>query len=74
MKNYYYCDADMHIYTEKEKNAAIYPVGRFEIVGTFKNRAAAEKEQYRAYLVGKADFPCQPASRTIYTVAGCYRK
>lgn len=74
MKNYYYCNADMHVYTEKEKIAAIYPAGRFEFIGAFKNRAAAEKEQYSAYLAGKAEFPCQLASRTIYTAAGCYRK
>lgn len=74
MKNYYYCNADMHVYTEKEKSGAIYPAGRFEFIGAFKNRAAAEKAQYSAYLAGQKEFPCQLASRTIYTAAGCYRK
>lgn len=43
MRKYYWCDANMMVYTEKEKQNSIFSSGRFHFVRMFKNRAAAEK-------------------------------
>lgn len=42
MKNYYYCDAMISVYTEKEKENSRFPQSRFELIGQFKNRRQAE--------------------------------
>ena len=43
MKNYYYCEANMAIYTEKEKIKSVWPANRFHLVGAFRSRTEAEK-------------------------------
>lgn len=42
MKNYYYCEANDAIYTEKEMNRSKWPSGRFEKIGAFEKREEAE--------------------------------
>lgn len=43
MKNYYYCEANMAIYTENEKINSVWPANRFRLVGAFRSRPEAEK-------------------------------
>ena len=42
MKDYYYCNANMGIYTEKEKEKSKLPAFRFEKIGCFASRKMAE--------------------------------
>lgn len=42
MRKYYYNNANMEIYTEKEKYNSINCASRFEYIGEYKNRTEAE--------------------------------
>ena len=44
MKEYYYCYATNAIYTKREMEKSVWPIGRFVHVGAFKNRTAACQE------------------------------
>lgn len=58
MRTYYYCEADLKIYTEKEMLHSKWAKGRFEKIGTFKNRGCAEEyavHSLRLDVIEKAD-------------------
>lgn len=42
MRNYYLCNANFAVYTEVEKSHSEYSAHRFQLLGSFKNRAAED--------------------------------
>lgn len=52
MRNYYYCEANCTIYTEREKNKSCFPGCRFEIIGEFKKRVQAENAWLEKHPLG----------------------
>ena len=54
MRNYYYCEANSMVYTEKEKINSVWPAGRFMLIGAFKSRSDAEvsfgEKNYNIYI------------------------
>lgn len=42
MRNYYYCEANMIVYTETEKLNSVLPGCRFELIGSYRSRKGAE--------------------------------
>ena len=42
MRNYYFCEADSKVYTEREMKKSDFPSGRFCLIGSFKSRSEAE--------------------------------
>lgn len=42
MRNYYYCEANMIVYTETEKRNSDFPGCRFALIGNFHKRSDAE--------------------------------
>lgn len=47
MRNYYLCNANFTVYTEVEKSHSEYPAHRFQLLGSFKNRSAAENHLFK---------------------------
>lgn len=57
MKKYYYCEANLTVYTEKEMRKSVFHPSRFVEIGAFKNRLEAEiyvqNEMGEAVMSGK---------------------
>lgn len=52
MRNYYYCEANCTVYTEREKIKSTFPGHRFVLIGEFKNRVQAENAWLEKHPLG----------------------
>lgn len=49
MRKYFYNNANFEVYTEIEKINSVFCASRFEFIGEYKNRRAAEEARENQY-------------------------